>query len=295
MLIIDRTRRAFLHPGQALDFARRRIIRQFGSKSFVAAEKNRSESEDGLYLRFVEKAVREYKVFARFKAHPHYRSVLEHVSAEVGQQYLDVMKGEAADLVAAIERFKINDIVGSPIRFEYDQVGLISPTTLRYLKVASDLRQLFGDLQGKKIVEIGVGYGGQLLVLDQLYRFSAYRLCDLQPVLALTSRYLESHILNSSYETQTLNQNDGTETYDLVISNYAFAELPAPLQRKYIEKILSRSRCGYLTMDSGKPNSCFKENHLMVEELQVMLPGCEILEEVPNTWPDNYIVVWGHR
>jgi hypothetical protein len=68
-----------------------------------------------------------------------------------------------------MERFKINDLVGSPTTYVYHRFGRISPSTLRYVKVASDLRRLFGDLTGAKVAEIGVGYGGQLLVLDQIF------------------------------------------------------------------------------------------------------------------------------
>jgi hypothetical protein len=219
---------------------------------------------------------------------------LEHVSRAQGQEYLEIIKNEAHDLLGMLDKLKINDEVGSPLLYEYPDVGWISPTTLRYIKVAADIRNLFGDLALARIAEIGVGYGGQFLILDQLYRMR-YFLYDLPPVLEFASKYLESHILNSSYEAITLNQYDGVGEYDLVISNYAFSELPRQLQQKYIEKIIYKSKRGYLTMNSGLPNSVFKNNKMTIDELRKHLPEFEILEERPNTTPGNYIIVRGHK
>jgi phospholipid N-methyltransferase len=261
------------------------------NKEFVAAAENRSDSEGGLYVRFVERAVKDYKVFSKFKTHPHYRAILEHVSKEQGEEYLDIIRRESPELIARFQCFKINDSVGAPITFDYAGIGSVSPTTLRYVKVAADLWKLFGDLSGMKIVEVGVGYGGQLLVLDQIFKLRQYHLFDLSPVLELSARYLESHILNSAYRKCTLNQCDGEEEYDLAISNYAFSELPAHVQRKYVEKVLSRSKRGYLTMNSGiGPN---KSNKLSLEELRGLLPAFEVIEERPLTSPNNYILAWG--
>ena len=122
-----------------------------------------------------------------------------------------------------------------------------------------------------------------------------YDLFDLPPVLDLSSKYLEAHLLQSSYRKFTLNQHDGQVEYDLAISNYAFSELPSKLQRLYCTKILSKSARGYLTMNSGKPNSIFQDDKLTLNELAEILPEFEILEELPQGHVGNYIIVWGHK
>jgi len=292
--MIDKLIKAINNPALALHVVHRNLLKFFRSKKFVGSEKNRSESDTGHYVAFVEEAVRDYRIFKGFKRNPIYTDVLEHVSRAQGQEYLEIIKNEAHDLLGMLDKLKINDEVGSPLLYEYPDVGWISPTTLRYIKVAADIRNLFGDLALARIAEIGVGYGGQFLILDQLYRMR-YFLYDLPPVLEFASKYLESHILNSSYEAITLNQYDGVGEYDLVISNYAFSELPRQLQQKYIEKIIYKSKRGYLTMNSGLPNSVFKNNKMTIDELRKHLPEFEILEERPNTTPGNYIIVWGHK
>jgi putative sugar O-methyltransferase len=275
---------------------RHKFLFHFDGEYFVGRQSIRSDSDNGRYTAFVEQANKSYKVFSHFKKNPVYQEILEHVSEKDGARYLEVLKKNAPDLFTYLDKFKINDLVGNPTTFEYPEIGRISPTTLRYMKVASDLRTLFGSAIGNRVAEIGVGYGGQALVLDQIFTINEYCLFDLPPVLELTSKYLESHILNLSYHTLTLNQALATERYDLVISNYAFSELPKVLQRKYIDKVLAHASKGYLTMNSGRVGSAAVDgtNKLSLEELRVLLPHFEVFEEEPYTSPQNYIIVWGH-
>ena len=252
-------------------------------KDFVATPLNRSASDAGPYITSVKKALKSYKAFARFKQDPRYRSVLEHVSRNHGEQYLEIIKAEAPDLLDKIEKFKENDLIGGGLLYDYKIVGKISPSTLRYVKVASDMRNFFGEDIGDKVSEIGVGYGGQLLIADNVLKFKQYDLFDLPPVLNLASQYIESHLIN---------QHRGDVYYDLVISNYAFSELPSNLQKIYIKKILSKSKRGYLTMNSGKKESAYQYDKLTLTELKKLLPNFEIYPEKPNTHIGNYIIVW---
>jgi hypothetical protein len=80
------------------------------------------------------------------------------------------------------------------------------------------------------------------------------------------------------------------------MSNYAFSELPSDLQKIYIEKVLGKSERGYLIMNSGMTNhSGRSDGKLTLEELRKFLPEFQIFEEIPNTGPDNYVIVWGHN
>lgn len=288
---VRKPQRAFRFAADALMNPMRRTSRRF---QFIGNPENRSESEYGDYVSFVRAASIDNRLFSRFKSHPSYRAVLEHVTRDEGEQYLKIVQRQSPEFLDIIERFKINDTIGSPIRYRYEPIGEISPTTLRYIKVASDLKKYFGATVGQKLVEIGVGYGGQLLVSDQVFAIEQCRLLDLVPVLSLVQRYLEGHILNCSYQIATLNQTPAALHYDLAISNYAFSELPAHLQTKYIDKILSKSARGYLTMNSGVDGSVFQRNKLPLSELRARLPKFDVFDETPLTAPNNYIIVWGH-
>ena len=137
-----RVRATFRNPGQDLVSRSRRALTR---KVFVGASSEyRSESDTGAYVALVQAAVRDYKVFTTFRRHPDYMMVLEHVTQQEGRAYLDILREDAPDFLDRIEEFKSNDVVGSPRVFGYPGIGHVSPTTLRYVKVASDLRKLFG-------------------------------------------------------------------------------------------------------------------------------------------------------
>jgi len=280
---------------KAATLAGRIAARLATEPEYAGAGDNRSASDNGDYVRFVRSALADYAVFKDFKRHPSYRAILEHVSPEEGRRYLDILRAEAPDLFGRCDEFKVNDLVGNPLRHAYPEVGEISPTTLRYMKVAADLRRLFGTDGITEVAEIGVGYGGQLLINDRVFGPRHHHLFDLAPVLELASRCLEGHVLRGSYQGQTLNRCPGRAGYDLVISNYAFSELPSALQREYVRKVLAKSARGYLTMNSGRPGTPFTGDYLSLEELRRLLPAFEVVDETPAPqWP-NYVIIWGHR
>ena len=262
---------------------------------FVGLKGKRSLSDDGRYVAFVREALRNPHTFSQFKRHPHYRAILEHVTEAYGRQYLDMIRENDPSLLGRVREFKENDQLGSPFLTHYPEVGEISPSTLRYVYVASELHRLFGQDLGARIAEVGVGYGGQLLINDKIFSYGEAHLFDLPPVLELTARCLESHIMKGSYRMTTLNQHPGNLEYDLVISNYAFSELPSELQVAYVRKVLARSKRGYLTMNSGRAGNPFTGDHLSLARLSELLPPFEVLEEIPSTPFNNYIIVWGHR
>jgi putative sugar O-methyltransferase len=261
--------------------------------NYVGISGIRSISDDGSYISSVQEATSNYKKFTNFKVDPRYQAILEHATKDHGQAYLEIIKKQSPELLKQINSFKENDLIGGAVTYEYKDIGFNSPSTLRYLKVASDIKFYFGDSVGDHIAEIGVGYGGQLLILDKVLRFRQYDLFDLAPVLLLASKYIESHIINSAYQLTTLNQHRDDVNYDLAISNYAFSELPSKLQLRYIDKVLSKSKRGYMTMNSGKESSAFREDKLSLRELTEHLPPFDIVDEIPLTSTDNYIIIWG--
>jgi hypothetical protein len=272
----------------------RNLTRAFIPRKYIAVSALRSVSDSGHYPEFARRAAQNARVFSTFKRNAIYREILEHVSEEQGAQYLEQIQGKWPCLIENIEKFKINDEVGDPIRATYPPVGEISPTTLRYLKVGCDLRELFGDLTGFNVVEIGGGYGGQFLLTDQLWQLASWTILDLDPVLQLISRYLECHLVSSVYRLNTLNRFDSrASAFDLAISDYAFSELPKALQLKYISKALGKATRGYMTMNSGK--STGDGQNMTIDELRIHFPDLLILDEVPLTSAENYILVWGQK
>ncbi len=219
---------------------------------------------------------------------------MEHVSYSQGIEYLDYIIKNDKNLLNKIDKFLENDQIGNPKKYYYKEINkLISPTTLRYIKVGSDIEKIFSE-KIDNIVEIGCGYGGQYLILDKLKNIQNYLLIDLFEVTKFIEKYLECFVLNSSYETKTINKISYDKSWDLVISNYAFSELPYETQLIYINKVLLKSKNGYMTMNSGLETSAFKTNHLSLKEITNLMPNIKIKPEEPLTAKDNYIIVWGN-
>jgi putative sugar O-methyltransferase len=301
MTLLKKAIKAIMNPRLAMKIAAGRASGAAGralaaveSKEFYGTtDQLRSAADAGYYVKFVRKASTHSKTFAKFKRDRHYIAILEHVTKSQGEDYLKIVTEESPELLKFVDKFRENDLIGSPFKYEFSGVGTFSPTTLRYMKVASDLRCYFGDLTGFKVAEIGCGYGGQLLILEKIWKLGSCTMFDMDPVLALISRYLESHLLRTAYHPTTINRF-ASDDFDLVISNYAFSELPAALQRTYIEKVLSRAKRGYLTMNSGLGGS-FQEGKLTIDDLRGLLPKFEIIDERPLTGSYNYIIAWGRK
>ena len=288
----------FKDPAYVKYAIKRKII---SPKSYSLDSASSISDGNHYYLEAVIKATNNRKAFHKFKQDPAYNDILEHASHQEALESLEIIKYQTPKLLENIDKFRINDSVGGAKSINFNELGMISPSTVRYMKIASDIIKLFKNNVGENIVEIGTGYGGQYLILDRAIKFSSYTLMDLSEVLELNIKYLENFVLNSHYRCSTLNQLSSDHNFDLVISNFAFSELSRDLQLKYIDKVLSKSQRGYLVMNSGKDDSVFtkgsprwKEKPLHIKELEEMLPKFQQIEENPQTFPGNYIIIWGH-
>lgn len=252
----------------------------------------RSDSENGRYAASIDRALKSQVAFDNFKRDKHYREILEHVSREKGAQYLEILQSRNDGILdLGLNSVLVSDDIGNPIKHSYEGFPVaLSPTTLRYLKVASDLRLLFGDELGN-VAEIGCGYGGQALVNDQLLKVTFATLFDLPIVSRLIERYLDSYLLRGGYQATTINKTIAAD-YDLVISNYAFSELPKEVQMAYVNKILRTSKRGYLTMNSGLSGDR-SIGKFGLGELRNLLPEFNVFQENPETSPHNYVIIWG--
>jgi putative sugar O-methyltransferase len=247
-----------------------------------------SITDIGYYKEICKLACEDDNCFKKFKREPRYRHILEHVSKTQGRAYLKVILKESKDLLKFLEKFKENDIYGNPFTYFYFRTGKISPTTLRYIKVLSDLRKLFGNLNNMDIVEIGGGYGGQCKIISDVFSFNSYTLVDLDIVLKLTKKYLTKLNVNKvKYSTQDKLGDD--IKCDLLISNYAFSECNKVVQYEYIRKILNKSKRGYITYNCIYSKAYTKEE---IIEILSLNHNINILEEIPNMRPSNFILVW---
>ena len=240
------------------------------------------------YLNVCKNAAENEDSFCVLKSDRAYTNILEHCSHDQGRDHLDVIKDQTPQLLDVLDRFSINDKHGSPDTCNFD-FGEFSPTTIQYVKVLSDLIAHFSleALDGLRVLEIGVGYGGQYTVLSEYINFDSYTFVDLPEVIDLTKTYL-GKLDKKNKKTKFIKHSDSVinqlEDYDLVISNFAFSELNKDLQTKYIDKFKQIQK-GYL--------HCNQMAGFSKHELCGLIDrNKRYIRDIPTEHPDNYIIIW---
>jgi hypothetical protein len=242
-----------------------------------------------MYVEVCRLAVQNDNFYRSFKSNLEYREVLEHCTYYEGKQYLNLLDPKSSVHKNLKQICKCDS--GGPQKFYYPSLGRCSPTQIRYAKILQDMHYLFGSLDGLRVSEIGVGYGGQAIHILYNNMLKSYTLFDLEWPSKLAEKYIfEQKPLNSV--SPVIGDFTKKITTDLVISNYAFSELLREVQEVYLENVIKESNAGYVIYNHihSSPSAS-----LSAREFASRVPGAEIYEEVPLTYPGNVLVVWGHR
>ena len=246
-----------------------------------------SISDDNVFPRFALNASENNKIFSNFRQSSELISILEHVSSKQGEQYLQYIIENKYFSIQEIKDF-CSESVGNPAKINYDLIGIASPTTLRYIKVLGDLEMYFGNLSNYIMTEIGIGYGGQARLITSKFKPKKYNLIDLDEVLKLGKKYLETSTTYKSFNYISGNTAENLVS-DVVISNYAFSELTRSVQDEYFEKIIKNSKNGYVTYNKIHPEYF---DSYSIQEFVDRIPNAKIVDEIPLTHPDNKLVIW---
>jgi putative sugar O-methyltransferase len=209
-----------------------------------------------------------------FKRNPNYTYVLEHVSPELGYEYLKLLQTECQLTMDQIVEFcRQNDRIGNPVKSLLIDV---SPTSLRYLYHAWLILQHMKEID--TYVEIGGGYGGLCLALAYLGApIKTYHLVDIDEAIALQRLYLQANpvpfqvVFHSASTYGSAIQG----SYGL-ISNYCFSEIEPVHQREYVRTVFPNAIRGFLVW-----------NHVPLFDI-----GKHIVAEAerPMTGPGNLFV-----
>lgn len=257
-------------------------------RSLPRSRRSSSLSDTAAYRAICASAATDETSFASFRQQPEYTRILEHVTETEGLAYLAILESDARVLEFLRSAAPVSSR-GGPIAMDFGFGHPISPSLLRYAKVVKDLRDHFGDLDGYRIVEIGVGYGGQCQVVCGVHDVARYSLIDLPEPLALSRVWLEPYRRAATMEyIDALAEDHGGDESDLFISNYAFSEIERPIQERIIERWAGRSRRGYVTYN----HIGLGRDIMSAVEFARIMSG-SILPESPLTHRENCIVVWG--
>ena len=260
-----------------------------------SAKTNLSISDNQVYPAVCRSAASDEEAFAHFKRHSIYNLIHEYTTFEEGTAYLEEIARAYPDLLGQIERFRQNDRLGDPKTFDYGSIGTLSPSTLRYIKIAGDLRRAFGDLTGMKVIEIGGGYGGQCKILSDLFAFESYTIVDLPESLALARTYLDK-LGVAGVRFLSPKELSDKESCDLVISHYGISEYDRPLQKRLLERVVAHAKKSYLVCTSYPRHFRIKPlgKEDLLKQLKTLGLSYQILPEEPLMGKNHFIIKIEH-
>jgi hypothetical protein len=193
---------------------------------------------------------------SEFKSNGHYQGILEHVSFQQGQEYLDLIyKLTKINQETIMEYCKENDKVGGGNKYNYGFITT-SPTNFRYILhshiILEHIRKL--NMNNVNIVELGGGYGGLCLALNILSNhynitITGYNLIDLPSISVLQKKYLEHHMLSypiQCYSAFNFGQEIENNDNNFLISNYCFSEISSENQSMYIKTLFPKIKHGFM-------------------------------------------------
>jgi hypothetical protein len=236
------------------------------------------------YIEVINDAVAR-KDITQFKNQYHYTGVLEHVSYDLGFEYLhNILKNTKISYQQIQDFCAKNDKVGSPKLHTYPKLK-VSPSSLRYIYhahlILTYLKARYTNPDHEhEIVEVGGGYGGLFLAIDhfaKLYnvKIKSYDIIDLPEVIKL-----QDLVLGSYTDIQTPYKLHPSYTYGLLIhkenmfmiSNFCFSALEKQDRDKYVKFLLPKVTHGFMAWNFI-PVYDFKEGTPLHVENEVPLTG----------------------
>jgi len=256
-----------------------------------------SRSSNKKYPEYCKIASEDDKVFQNFRNNSSYTSVLEHVSPELSLKYYEALKNLNYSNEYIYSICKTLDQPGNPKKIKVsNSIAELTGSSLRYLHTGLDIKSKLNITKKINVVEIGAGYGGQSIILDKILNIENYLFVDLKEVNLLIKRFLNNFKVNFNYSFKSLEDDfQNNFEFDLIISNYAFSELPRSLQNLALNKIINKSKSGYIIVNSHNLEKNFflkKYNFHTIDELKEIVPNLIVFEEKPQSHKNNKLLTF---
>jgi|SRR3989344_321061 len=239
------------------------------------------------YVNYINSGINDISKFD-FKSNHIYRSILEHVSKEHGDKYLNLISSMFNEITNNdIKKFAImNDSYGKPIKKLFilsdNSVMECSPTSLRYIFHALIILSYYKkNNMSNNIVEIGGGYGGLFLAINFFseilnIKINKYYIIDLPEICSLINKYIGMHQTSIQYQI-CLAENYGSDIDDdklFLISNYCFTEISNENREKYIKDLFPKIHNGFIIWQTifGLPISSINIINKSIHKVEHELP-----------------------
>lgn len=211
------------------------------------------------------------KNFSNFKQNSKYRTILEGGDKTTFDYFLGKIRqlDNKSVFFSNLDSFRKNDSYGNPDLYDDPEIGKFSLTTLKYVYNALEISDYIKDSNPKKIVEIGGGYGGLSVVLNEILDFDEYVLIDLPEVCQLVEKYT-SKFKNLKKKVRTISyfdidNHDFIDT-DLTIAINSLSECNLEYQMKYFNQIISKSKYSYVVRNLFSPQAV-EEHRTTIDSL----------------------------
>lgn len=234
----------------------------------------------------------------KFKQHPNYCQIMEHIHKDHGSRYLTHIETQFPQITFEQIRDYVNtnDKYGGAVKHIYTSQSLrllyCSPSSLRYIFQALLVLDAYNATDCTHMVEVGAGYGGLCLaiqmfapsMLTETKTLKQYYMMDLPASCVLIREYLALHSerLPILYMAHARDRDFNTYQHKtFFISHFCFSELSESEQQRYRDEILSSCIHGMLTWQT-----CFGDD---VSRANLLLgkPVTKCVEECPQTGPEH--------
>jgi hypothetical protein len=232
------------------------------------------------YFSFVKRALDDEELFRTFRINNDYVSVVGMSHKWQGERFLNRIK-EHPDIYARISEFMENDKIGTPVMMDIDN-KIISPNTLRHIQSLCDIKKHFGDLSGKIISELGVGYGATAYMVGKYYKPAAYHLLDVPDVQKFALKYLGLLGIHAT-------DSPPPEKVDLFISEYCLSEFDEYDLYNFYEKYVQNAEHVYIMSNLLDEDRKKRFIHTMNKDFNL-----EIIPDDHGSMFATYIII-GHK
>lgn len=242
------------------------------------------------YTNYIQSVINNPIHTINFKSNASYTYVLEHVSPYAGIQYLQEIYNRFQSFFLVyknhfIKLSQLNDSIGIPNKYVYDNFTECSPTNLRYIFQSLLILQhvVNSKVNNINFIEIGGGYGGLCFFIHNIahifdIKINSYTIFDLPVVNELQKKYLANFNLED-VRCFNISNYEGLKPNSFLISNYAFSEISIELQKEYSQKIINPYVShGFLAWN-------FIEIYPFIENVEL-----SVEQEYPITSSNNYYI-----
>lgn len=231
-------------------------------------------------------------VFQNFRTNPYYCNVVPSSSVLIkeAQTYIKELYNFYPYLMKleVLKKFEAQDDFGNPQKHNFEIgefTGNLEPYSFKLIFTIGNLIELFGNLDGMSICEIGPGFGQTFKLITDLFPSIKYTFVDLDGPIWICKQHVQylkrENQIQDFLTCDQIMSDSKTYKFDLIFSDHAFDECNLEVQHNYLDKLINSSQRGKIMC-----------NDEMNHHEQPYMKMNEIFQNI--THPDKHIICDKH-